>query len=85
MKLERTRTQQFQYIALLLLLQAYGVDYLDTPAHQALNLQVARESLVLLSNPSGALPLKLPVGAKIAVIGPGANNSAVLLGNYQVS
>ncbi|MGD8898077.1 MAG: glycoside hydrolase family 3 C-terminal domain-containing protein, partial [Acidobacteriota bacterium] len=53
---------------------------LDSPAHRQLALQLARESMVLLKN-DGVLPLqKAPV--RIAVVGPLADSSRVLLGNY---
>jgi beta-glucosidase len=53
---------------------------LDSPAHRQLALQLARESMVLLKN-DGLLPLaKAP--ARIAVVGPLADSSRVLLGNY---
>jgi beta-glucosidase len=53
---------------------------LDSPAHRELALKLARESLVLLKN-DGVLPFaKAP--ARIAVVGPLADNSRVLLGNY---
>jgi beta-glucosidase len=53
---------------------------LDSPAHRELALKLARESIVLLKN-DGVLPLaKAP--ARIAVVGPLADNSRVLLGNY---
>ncbi len=47
--------------------------------HQALALQAAEKSLVLLKN-NGILPLKKV--KKIALIGPNANNLSVLVGNY---
>jgi beta-glucosidase len=53
---------------------------LDSAAHRALALKLARESVVLLKN-DGVLPFaKAP--ARIAVVGPLADNSRVLLGNY---
>ena len=53
----------------------------DTPAHRALALQAARESIVLLKNDHNILPLTN--SAKIiAVIGPTADALDVLLGNY---
>jgi beta-glucosidase len=53
----------------------------DSPAHRALSLQAARESIVLLKNENNALPLRKDLKT-IAVIGPNADAPAVLLGNY---
>jgi beta-glucosidase len=53
----------------------------DTPAHEALALKMARESIVLLKNDS-LLPLDRTKIKRIAVIGTNANSVAVLLGNY---
>jgi beta-glucosidase len=53
---------------------------LDGAAHRALALKLANESLVLLKN-DGVLPLKT-AGTKIAVVGPLADQTNVLLGNY---
>jgi beta-glucosidase len=53
----------------------------DSPEHAALSLKMARESLVLLKNEKGILPLG-PGVKRIAVIGPAADNRDVLLGNY---
>jgi beta-glucosidase len=53
---------------------------LDSPAHRALALRLAEESMVLLKN-DGVLPLKQDV-KRIAVVGPLANQTGVLLGNY---
>jgi len=47
--------------------------------HLALSLEAAEKSLVLLKN-TGILPLKNI--KKVALIGPNANNPAVLIGNY---
>ncbi len=53
---------------------------LDSAAHRALARKLANESMVLLKN-DGVLPLKSS-GIKIAVVGPLANQTKVLLGNY---
>ncbi|HEX8724599.1 MAG TPA: glycoside hydrolase family 3 N-terminal domain-containing protein, partial [Gemmatimonadaceae bacterium] len=58
-----------------------SLDDVDTPADRALALQVARESMVLLRNDGGVLPLRKDLGT-IAVIGPNADEPDVLLGNY---
>ena len=52
---------------------------LDGAAHRALARQMADESMVLLKN-DGVLPLKSV--KRIAVVGPLADQTAVLLGNY---
>jgi beta-glucosidase len=51
-------------------------------AHNALALQAARESLVLLKNEGGLLPLDRAQIKTLAVIGPNADDVPVLLGNY---
>ena len=53
----------------------------DAPAHAALADTAARESLVLLRNAGGLLPLRRDL-RRIAVIGPNADDVGVLLGNY---
>ena len=53
---------------------------LDSPAHRELARAIANESMVLLKN-DGTLPLKKN-GTKIAVIGPLAEQTRFLLGNY---
>src|SRR5438105_6682585 len=52
---------------------------LDSAAHRELALRMANESMVLLKN-DGVLPLKF--ARRIAVLGPLAEQTAVLLGNY---
>jgi len=57
-----------------------GADQVDTPAHRALALKAARESIVLLKNDGGRLPLK--PGVRLAVIGPNADALESLEANY---
>ena len=54
----------------------------DTPAHRALALKIAEQSIVLLKN-DGILPLDRAKYKRIAVIGPNANSKRMLLGNYE--
>jgi len=49
--------------------------------HRALGLEMARESMVLLKNEDGFLPLSKDLKT-IAVIGPNADDTRVLKGNY---
>nr|WP_245747173.1 glycoside hydrolase family 3 protein [Frateuria terrea] len=53
---------------------------LDSPAHRALALEAARQSMVLLKNAHATLPLR--TGARIAVIGPDADALETLEANY---
>jgi len=53
---------------------------LNSAEHRALALKLANEAMVLLKN-DGTLPLKT-TGAKILVVGPLAEQTRVLLGNY---
>jgi beta-glucosidase len=53
----------------------------DTEGHRELALKTARESIVLLKNKGGLLPVK-KTPATIAVIGPDADNVDALIGNY---
>ncbi|RZK51562.1 MAG: glucan 1,4-alpha-glucosidase, partial [Pedobacter sp.] len=53
----------------------------NSKAHQQQALQMARESIVLLKNNKQTLPLKQSL-KNIAVIGPNANDTEILLGNY---
>ncbi|WP_042812570.1 glycoside hydrolase family 3 N-terminal domain-containing protein, partial [Xanthomonas citri] len=53
----------------------------QSPAHDALARRTARESLVLLKN-DGLLPLSRAKFKRIAVIGPTADDTMALLGNY---
>jgi beta-glucosidase len=58
-----------------------GASSNDSPAHRALALKTARESLVLLKNEHHLLPLR-KLYPKIAVIGPNADSLDALEGNY---
>ena len=53
----------------------------DCAEHRALALEAARQSIVLLKNDDGFLPLSRDL-RKVAVIGPNADDVEVLLGNY---
>lgn len=53
----------------------------NTPAHAALALRAAHESIVLLKN-DGVLPLNPAALHRIAVIGPNASSVPALVGNY---
>lgn len=57
-------------------------DY-DTPAHDRLALEMARESVVLLKNDNHLLPLDRTKIKKIGVFGVNANYVRTLLGNYE--
>ena len=53
----------------------------DSAAHRKIALDAARESIVMLKNDGGTLPLKASL-RRIAVIGPSADDPVALLGNY---
>jgi len=53
----------------------------DSPAHAALALESARQSLVLLKN-DGTLPLERAKLRRVLVVGPNADSVPALLGNY---
>lgn len=53
----------------------------DSKEHQAMALNAARKSMVLLKNDRRTLPFSKNV-KRVAVIGPNANDLEVLLGNY---
>jgi beta-D-xylosidase 4 len=55
----------------------------NTQASQQLSLQAARESIVLLKNHKNTLPLDRKKIKSIAVIGPNANDTQVMWGNYE--
>lgn len=54
----------------------------DSPQHRQLAREAACQSMVLLKNSSGLLPLKKENLKSVAVIGPVADNLDVLIGNY---
>ena len=58
---------------------------INTPYNQQVAVDVARQCTVLLKNINSFLPIKPPdyVSKTISVLGPNANDSNVLLGNYQ--
>ena len=56
-------------------------EVVNSPEHRALALEAARESIVLLKNEGGLLPLGKELGS-IAVIGPNADDLPALEGNY---
>ena len=53
----------------------------NTVAHNKLAREVARQSIVLLKNENNTLPVSKKI-RKVAVVGPYANDTTVLLGNY---
>lgn len=53
----------------------------NIPAHRELSLQMARETMTLLHNPNKILPLQVDKN-KLVVMGPNANDSTMLWGNY---
>jgi beta-glucosidase len=58
-----------------------SMSVVESPEHRALARAAARESIVLLENRGGALPLGAGV-RRLAVVGPVADDVEVLLGNY---
>ena len=63
--------------------QLIDKSHLDTPQNQDLNLQAARESIVLLKNVKNSLPLDPKRIKNVAVIGPNANATQTLLMIYE--
>ena len=57
-----------------------GPEVIANEAHHQIALKAARESIVLLQNKHNILPLKRDT--KVAVIGPNANDSVMMWGNY---
>ena len=60
-----------------------GITDIDTPEHQQLALEAARQTIVLLKNNDGVLPLA--PGTNIAIVGPHFNASELLISNYHGS
>lgn len=60
-----------------------GPDDVCTDDNQHLALEAAKQSIVLLKNDNKKLPWKRSSGLKVAVIGPHANASREMLGNYE--
>lgn len=59
-----------------------GPDQACSKEHQALALEAAQDGIVLLKNSGRLLPLPKSKAISLAVIGPNANASETLLGNY---
>ncbi|KAK4254305.1 hypothetical protein QN277_009707 [Acacia crassicarpa] len=56
-----------------------------TPSNQELAREAARQGIVLLKNNKGSLPLNAKSIKSLAVIGPNANATHTMLGNYEGS
>lgn len=54
-----------------------------TAEHQELACEAARQGIVLLKNSAGSLPLSVTAIKNLAVIGPNANVTKTMLGNYE--
>ncbi|KAL5703808.1 xylan 1,4-beta-xylosidase [Ranunculus cassubicifolius] len=54
-----------------------------TPANQELAREAARQGIVLLKNTPGSLPLSPTAIKSLAVIGPNANVTKTMIGNYE--
>ncbi|XVE93085.1 hypothetical protein REPUB_Repub01dG0159700 [Reevesia pubescens] len=54
-----------------------------TPEHQELAREAARQGIVLLKNSAGSLPLSPTAIKTLAVIGPNANVTKTMIGNYE--
>ncbi|GGA90703.1 glycoside hydrolase family 3 N-terminal domain-containing protein [Puia dinghuensis] len=61
---------------------SYGADSVRTPGHLALARQLAAESMVLLKNDKGILPLNKDSLASLMIVGPNAFSFDALAGNY---
>lgn len=54
-----------------------------TPQNQELAREAARQGIVLLKNTEGSLPLSATAIKNLAVIGPNANVTKTMIGNYE--
>ncbi|KAF8019990.1 hypothetical protein BT93_G0625 [Corymbia citriodora subsp. variegata] len=54
-----------------------------TPSNQELAREAARQGIVLLKNTAGSLPLSSTAIKSLAVIGPNANVTKTMIGNYE--
>lgn len=57
-----------------------GPEHIASEEHHNLSLELARKSIVLLQNKNDILPLRKDM--RVAVIGPNANDSVMMWGNY---
>ena len=60
----------------------YPPETIGHPEHVETALQIARESLVLLKNDDGALPLSTDTNLTVAILGPHFSSTGALCGNY---
>ena len=58
-------------------------EMVNIPSHQKLALEVAQQGMVLLKNTNKAFPLSTDNIKTLAVVGPNANATNVMQGNYQ--
>ncbi|XP_065868917.1 beta-xylosidase/alpha-L-arabinofuranosidase 2-like isoform X2 [Euphorbia lathyris] len=54
-----------------------------TPANQELGIEAARQGIVLLKNSQGSLPLSPKAVKNLALVGPNANATSAMIGNYE--
>lgn len=62
--------------------QRLGMEHVNTAEHQALALQAAHQSIVLLQNRKAVLPLDESSLSSVALVGPNAAAKITLLGDY---
>ncbi|KAL4279599.1 hypothetical protein GQ457_03G004770 [Hibiscus cannabinus] len=60
-----------------------GPNDVCTPEHQEFAREAARQGIVLLKNKAGSLPLSPTAIKTLAVIGPNANVTKTMIGNYE--